>query len=352
MYEKDIDPAIIDRYEQIDSDLFAALLARIDRRPDERLSIRLTVLGETEAGAKPFIIVFCERHRVRAVHHFLKSDVARSLCQPTDPTIPSLEVHVIPHPPLSRNATAIVEVYSPSPPSLKRHGYSETLCGTPIRLECRGKQQFSTFGGMLKVTNQDGVVTLYGMTAGHVTSTLSGVQAGDMSMPYSVPSSSYSRAHNTSTKSEVGTQMASIECPVPGRSKENFSDQYNEWDKVGYIYSTQDPKIVQLQNKPYYDWALIKINGNLDIKPNRLIEATKHAKSDDHPILKMPDANNPGNRKRRAVTMMSASGIKSGFLSAVKSSITVGFSQAIVKTFLLKLGDGNGMTVLHSSKQY
>jgi hypothetical protein len=95
------------------------------------ISMKLMVLGENEASAKPWVVVLCDKSIYKYVKRYFNRPLVRQEFQSreTEPDLPSLEVVVHNKPPRRIAATGPVEIFGETwgdvlPP---------TLCGTIIQ---------------------------------------------------------------------------------------------------------------------------------------------------------------------------------------------------------------------------
>lgn len=146
------------------------------------MAIRPMMLGNNSQDAKPHIVVFCASEMRKRIQHFFDTDtLVRAFCKPDNPLLPSFEIAVCGCAPQLRTDTFEMDVvWDANPTELKTAGmcvvfspltrktkFDNTLCGTPIRFEARGKQRNATLGGLVKITYDDGSSVMMGLTAGH-----------------------------------------------------------------------------------------------------------------------------------------------------------------------------------------
>ena len=113
--------------------------ARIDPHP---ISIKLKVLGESEATAKPWIVVLCKETASKRVRHFFNQQHIKADYQPSNPDsfLPSFEIFVCNRPPRPMAGT---EVYG----DLDQRS---TICGSIIKVSESDQSRFATLGGVIK----------------------------------------------------------------------------------------------------------------------------------------------------------------------------------------------------------
>ena len=94
----------------------------------DSISIKLMVLGESEASAKPWVVVLCDAAISKPVKKYFNQRIVRQefQCHDVDPVLPPLQVVVCDRPPRRMGATDSVEIYGDS----WSEGLPITLCGT------------------------------------------------------------------------------------------------------------------------------------------------------------------------------------------------------------------------------
>ena len=186
-FDKEIPQSTRDRFEDL-IELFCEPLyehlskAKIRHAP---ISIKLKVIGENEADAKPWIIVLCDKAVERKIRQFFNQPQVKTECQPNegDPSVPSFKVLVESRPPREVAAMSYEKLYdvAATVPTRPHDWTSEhtkvyyrtkssvsTLCGTSIEVAYAGTTRTATLGGIVKVIKPDGSALLLGMTAGHI----------------------------------------------------------------------------------------------------------------------------------------------------------------------------------------
>lgn len=106
------------------------------------ISLKLKVLGESEATAKPWIVVLCNKAASKRVRHFFNQQQIKAEYQPRKPDSfqPSFEVFVCNRPPRPMAGT---EVYG----DLDQRS---TTCGSLIKVGEGHDCRFATLGGVIK----------------------------------------------------------------------------------------------------------------------------------------------------------------------------------------------------------
>lgn len=126
-------------------------------------AIRLVMLGQNEAEAKVYMVVFCEQRVRRRAKKFFSSSLAVELCKPQGAPEHNIEVLVVDAPiPVARVVAQLPTQY------IHRLQREEGLCGAPMWFfdpDIAATRQV-TLGGILQIT-RDGGPELFGMTVDH-----------------------------------------------------------------------------------------------------------------------------------------------------------------------------------------
>ena len=129
-----------DLHELVERPLYNHLIeARIHPHP---ISIKIKVLGESEATAKPWIVISCSKAASKRVRGFFNQQHIKALYQPSnpDPFQPSFEIFVCNRPP---RPMAGVKIYGD-------FDERSTMCGSRIRVGEADRARFATLGGVIK----------------------------------------------------------------------------------------------------------------------------------------------------------------------------------------------------------
>ena len=127
------------------------------------MSIKLKYAGESEAEAKPWIIVQCDERASKRVRRFFNQQPIKAQYQPRDAQSPDVNfgllVHGIPPKQMATESENYIrgDISDGAP----------TLCGKPIKICTSNGTRLATLGGLIKVVHSEGI-QLYGMTAGHI----------------------------------------------------------------------------------------------------------------------------------------------------------------------------------------
>ena len=165
IFEKDVPDTVRDRFHDL-CVLFNEPLYRYLGKHGvifTAISIKLKYAGESEATAKPWIIVQCDEGARKTVRRFFNQQQLKAHYQPRDAQFPdvdfSLLVHGTPPKQMATNSEHYIcgDVLD----------WAATLCGKPIKICTSNETRLATLGGLIKVVSQEGS-QLYGMTAGHI----------------------------------------------------------------------------------------------------------------------------------------------------------------------------------------
>ena len=105
------------------------------------ISVKLQVLGESEATAKPWIVVLCNETASKKIRRFFNQQQIRAEYQPSNPdsSLPSFEVLVCKRPPRPMASTEIYGDYDER----------STTCGRIIKVGEAHQACFATLGGVV-----------------------------------------------------------------------------------------------------------------------------------------------------------------------------------------------------------
>ena len=129
--------------------------AKINQNP---ISLKLKVLGESEATAKPWIVVLCNQTASKKIRQFFNQQHIKAQYQPSNPEsyLPSFEVFVCNRPPRPMAST---EVYGD-------HEERSTMCGKVIKVGEAHQSRFATLGGVIKYVLWGSILPLWTPTLG------------------------------------------------------------------------------------------------------------------------------------------------------------------------------------------
>lgn len=126
-------------------------------------AIRLVMLGQSEADAKMYMVVFCKQRVRRRAKKFFSSSLTLELCKPQGAPEHAVEVLVVDPPiPVARAVAQLAANYIYGPER------EEGFCGAPMWFfdhETSAARQV-TLGGILQVTRDRGP-ELFGMIVGY-----------------------------------------------------------------------------------------------------------------------------------------------------------------------------------------
>ena len=144
VFDREIPKSTQDRFHDL-YELFERSLcdhltkAKINPYP---ISLKLKCLGESEATAKPWIVVLCDKTATKQVRRFFNKQHIKAAYQPSNPdsSLPSFEICYYNRPPRSM---AGAEIYG---------DYDErsTMCGRIIKVGEAHQSRFATLGGVIR----------------------------------------------------------------------------------------------------------------------------------------------------------------------------------------------------------
>lgn len=169
-FDKEIPEATQHRFRDLRA-LFDEPLIRYlaSVKPDVQLnsiSIKLMVLGESEASAKPFVVVLCDWRIKKSLEKYFNQRGVRQHFQSHDfdPDIPSLDVVVYGKRPKPIALTGRTEVRG----DFGKDASIGTLCGATIEVVSPSGPRTARIGGVVSVVGFGKPPTLYAITAGHI----------------------------------------------------------------------------------------------------------------------------------------------------------------------------------------
>ncbi|KAF7506723.1 hypothetical protein GJ744_011447 [Endocarpon pusillum] len=133
------------------------------------IQMRLSVMGEDEASAKPWIIIACEKATLKTVKQFFGQPDIKQELQPNTGEWPAFELIVCDRALrlLFADADIDIEVFAPDWHFIKDLPLP-SACGRAIKAVVGEKTRTATLGGMINVLSQKGEIKRYGLTSGHI----------------------------------------------------------------------------------------------------------------------------------------------------------------------------------------
>ncbi|KAF1850914.1 uncharacterized protein K460DRAFT_328285 [Cucurbitaria berberidis CBS 394.84] len=142
-----------------------AAYLRKSRKEYRPTSIRLMSLGYDENSVSPWIVVLCPDKVQKRAEKFFQQELARRLCQPDEPGQERFRVTVLGHPPRPKCAEQPDQVRI----ACARLKEDEKRLWSPqIKTDHCGVTRYATMGGYIVVSESDGTLSIYGLTAGHL----------------------------------------------------------------------------------------------------------------------------------------------------------------------------------------
>lgn len=307
------------------------------------ISVKLRVLGESEATAKPWIMILCDKAASKKIRQFFNQPQIKAEYHPPKPDsfLPSFKVLVCDRPPRLMAGT---EVYGDC-------DEKATMCGRIIRIGDAHRSRFATLGGVMKIVKPPGIIMLYGMTAGHI---LAQQPLGNSSFDqvgfcdeegeeeYEEDEGFYSGEEefelDDSTEGDEDVQGFAT---TGDRTRPVAQDTHlgNLWPKIGCIYAAS---IEETGTEHNLDWALIDFDEPADCRANRLvILGSEEGAASTRPLKE--NGNPPEDGSSRSVLLLSGTGgIKRGILSTSLSFLMMRPAKAFTKTYTLVMPHGPG----------
>jgi hypothetical protein len=315
--------------------------------------MKLMVLGENEASAKPWVVVLCDASIYKYVKRFFNQPLVRQEFQSreTEPDLPSLKVVVCNKPPRRMAATGSVEIFGETwgdvlPP---------TLCGTIVQVRGPDFTRIARIGGVVKVVDPSGSAVLYALTVGHI---IDQEQIGD-----DKPQSDNSDEEDVAEfKSEGGEEEdflfdsdeefvidlsgnEAYETPqqthtsVTSYLTEQDGPPIASWSKMGHIYMSSYDHQSDLRN---LDWALIELDTPSLYRPNLLLIQDNGGQSDLTEVVLKSRVLNEVVVKERIVVLDGKGTIKRGTLSKSPSFLILPPGKTFIDTYTLAMDNGSG----------
>lgn len=355
------------------------------------ISIKLKVLGESEATAKPWIVVLCNKTASKKIQQFFNQHHIKAEYKPSNPesVLPSFELFVWNRPPRPMAGT---EIYG-------NPDERATMCGRIIKVGEAHQSRSATLGGVIKYVFSEpilpllsleaclgslysqnmfqdsiaplkhailitslqsrvvkfvkhtGIVMLYGMTAGHVLTQQppgqdnfdpvdicddkdeedEGFYSGeeDYEQEYELDAS-FEDDEEVQTLTNTGDKSrTNSQSPQLGRL----------WPRIGHASATSNEGIGTEHD---LDWALIEFDRPADCRPNLLVSFDHEEQAAKTRPLKENGKFTEDGSHRPVLLLSGTGGAKSGTLSTSLSFLMMGPAKAFTKTYTLVLPHGSG----------
>ena len=370
-----------DLHELFERPLIEYLIkAKVNPNP---VSIKLKVLGESEATAKPWIVVLCSTAASKKIRQFLNQPQIKAAYQPPD-TAESFKILVCNRPPRPMAGT---EIYA---------DFNEiaTMCGRMIKVGEAHQSRFATLGGVIKyvisepiapileqerglerhfsticnletyftarctpseqeilianfqsrVIKPSGNIMLYGMSAGHtlLQQPLEQDTFDEVDYCDEEDEGFYSGEEDYELDDVYEGDEAVQDYTTASARTQNLvqSTQLGRlWPKVGCVSAASNDRSGTGND---LDWMLIEFDRTEDCRPNLLVSLDREQEAAGDCQLKE-------NRKctedgsTRSVSLLSGTGgVKRGTLSTSLSFLMMGPAKAFTKTYTLVLSHGFG----------
>jgi hypothetical protein len=356
IFEKEIDPYAKSRFEQVRGEIETHLVTiraewatRHKRSQQLEIATKLSVVGKTDSNATPHLLIFCAPKLRWKVSKFLRSNYVKELCEPSDPTVPQLKLKVIGHAPHKTSAFLSMDVCYDGAAVVEQNTY----CGMPIILVNKpqgsigAQKRKATVGGIIEITNKDGKVLHYGMTAGHVIEALSQIGTGgddgsdcskdsDDEDEYSIPLDDEDDMYISisDAKNDDGV--------LEPTDADNICQVSEQVAFAAVLDNNSLPGVVDGTTNPSHDWGLLQFDHP---KPNVLNCFNSLGQTDRRPLVKVSRPTFHDGLSDLAI-LIGPRGPKNGRLSSLPGRILLGRSKKFVETYMLELNEDKGKTIL------
>lgn len=311
------------------------------------ISIKLKVLGESEATAKPWIVVLCDKAVYKKVKQFFDQKQVKLQYRPceTDLDLPSFEIVYYSRPP--RQIAANDAIYGEA----WGDATTFTLCGKAIQIGEPEKHRLATLGGIVKVVISAQSFMLYGMTAGHIIARdwpeenvgeeidgkeIDGEESdGEESDDEESDSEEETFEVDLTPDEDQVVQEAHSTRDVPL----DVGQTGHLWSKIGHV---SDASSDCYADKCNLDWALVKIDNASFYRPNLLVPSDVGKSDLIKRQLREPCEAVITGSDRDVFVVGGTSGFKQGRLSLTSSFLMLAPGNSFAKTHDLALLDSSG----------
>jgi hypothetical protein len=325
-------------------------------RPEVQLnsiSIKLMVLGESEASAKPWVVVLCDAKIKRNVEKYFNQRVVRQQFRSgdLDSDLPSLDLVVCNRPPRPIAATQSGDIYGDSGDDAS----FVTLCGTIIKVSSPDETRIARIGGVVEVTSLVGVSKLYAMTAGHI---IDQDQARDDKSDLDSLSDEDEPGYRSESEDEEGLFINGDEEFTIDLAGEDTCESQEDalpstkscvmgqaeppsvsWSKMGHIFVSSH---YNRDDKPNLDWALIELDDRSRYRPNLLFTPDADEPIDLVDTNRRSKLQSRGIVKERVVVLKNTGVWERGTLSTSASFLLLAPGKRLIETHILTMDDGSG----------
>lgn len=342
------------------------------------IQMRLSILGEDEASAKPCIIIACEKATLKRVKQFFDQVDIKEELQPNTSEWPAFKLIICDRAP--RLLTTDIDMDIDTEIFGLDLNFIEGLsapsaCGMTIKAAVGEKTRTATLGGIIEVLSKTGEIKSYGLTAGHILlggSVLGAseneleVQSGDedgMDTDDSQAESYISQEtlfqlpdrpclnHPFSASSEeefetlfgYGSISPGNHLASQGQEEESGEDKPSYSTNLGRIVAHSGQSKPSIDGDCNQDWALIELHEAQSDIGNYLIDG--RGSSAPHPLqlTQVVEENDLQMDGERPVGVIRTSPSPSwGVLSRAWSFIMISPGNAFTETYTLTLGPKSG----------
>ncbi|KAM0795600.1 hypothetical protein BDR22DRAFT_893999 [Usnea florida] len=303
------------------------------------VSIKLKVMGESEATAKPWIVVLCSTTASKKIRQFLNQPQIKAAYQPLDTAdsfYPSFKVLVCNRPPRPMAGTEIYADFNEG----------ATMCGRMIKVGEAHQSRFATLGGVIKVIKPSGSIMLYGMSAGHILLQQPLGQDSFDEVDYCDEEDEgfYSGGEDYELDDFYEGDEEVRDSATTGAEIQNVSQSTQLgrlWPKVGCVSAASNDRSGTGTD---LDWMLIEFDKTEDCRPNLLVSPNREKEAAGDCQLKENRKCTEDGSTRSVFLLSGTGGVKRGTLSTSLSFLMMGPAKAFTKTYTLVLPHGSGLT--------
>ena len=374
-----------DLHELFERPLIEYLIkAKVYRDP---ISIKLRVLGESEATAKPWIVVSCSPAASKKIRQFFNQPQIKAAYQPAvdaDPSHPSFKVFVHNRPPRPMAGTKIYADFN----------NGATMCGRMIKVGEAHQSRFATLGGLIRyvisepitpileqemgleihfsaicnletyftarcippeqemlianfqsrVIKPSGNIMLYGMSAGHILlqQPLGQDTFDEVDYCDEEDEGFYSGEEDYELDDNYEGIEEVQEYASTGAKTQNLlqgTQLGRLWPKVGCVSAASNDRS---ETGNGLDWMLVEFNRPEDCRPNLLVSLDREQEAAGACQLKENRKCTEDGSTRSVFLLSGTGGVKRGTLSTSLSFLMMGPAKAFTKTYTLVLPHGFG----------
>lgn len=209
------------------------------------------------------------------------------------------------------------------------------------------EQELLTTRLEFRLVKPSGIVSLYGMTAGHILAQQPLEQYGFDHVDIHNEGDEEDEGYDSGVEEyELGDTFEGGEeaqdLAITGNTTRPFSQNAQLgrlWPKIGNVFAASNEGTITGQD---HDWALIEFVRVADYLPNLLVPSNGEERTAKHRPLKENRKSAEDGSSRKVFLLSGTGGVKSGTLSTSLSFLMMGPAKAFTKTYTLVLPHGSG----------